>query len=381
MSSQINHVKSEVSKMVNFINETKLKTKNTVKYTLLRFSDPEVYAPQATKDITKFLKFLNEITVSSGGDCPELSMKALIKAIDNASKEATVYLITDASAKDAHLHADVIAKAGSKKIDINMLLTGSCSPIDPVYQKIATETGGQLAFINGNQEEIGSYFNIVKPNLSGDLRPILIAEDILNNEPRSYTIPVDSTMTSIVASVSMDSKGEIKLFRPDGNEVKTGESDVLISDMLNGRVFNVTKPSVGKWRLSVSGNSGIHYSVSAMGNSDIDFDSFDFVEEKEYREGKEYHPIDGQPSIGTSQAVTATIFGTYSTAKFEFISEKGNTIKLIDLQTGREEVSEGDFFGIFDLPTERFRVVARGTDQNGAEFMQGISDSLSRTVC
>src|SRR5207247_5625365 len=86
------------------------------------------------------------------------------QAIGASRKDSKLFSFTDASAKDAGLANSVNAAAQAKRIRITHLLTGSCSPIDPVYFANAEETGGQLFLLNQFQGEVGKIFDLVRPD-------------------------------------------------------------------------------------------------------------------------------------------------------------------------------------------------------------------------
>ena len=70
----------------------------------------------------------------------------------------TLFLFTDASAKDSGLFANVDATATKKKITINFALFGSCSPIDPGFIATASATGGQVFLFSTASAKPGPSF-------------------------------------------------------------------------------------------------------------------------------------------------------------------------------------------------------------------------------
>ena len=139
-------------------------------------------------------------------DCPELSNTGLLRAVNKAKIGSRIYVYTDASVKDKYLTDNVKAAAKRKGIYIKFFLSGSCSPIDPIYEEIARETGGQVVVLENTESAVDNSYALIEPELTGDLEPILIMEDTLGDTPIDTLFPVDSTMTSLVVNVI--TKGE-----------------------------------------------------------------------------------------------------------------------------------------------------------------------------
>ena len=68
-----------------------------------------------TSDPDVLQKTLSSLTVSGGGDCPELAMAGLKLALENTQPESLICLFTDASAKDYSLLSDVLALVQAKR--------------------------------------------------------------------------------------------------------------------------------------------------------------------------------------------------------------------------------------------------------------------------
>ncbi|PYR63186.1 MAG: hypothetical protein DMF91_04225 [Acidobacteria bacterium] len=368
MGSTIAGVKSAVGQIVTSVQDPKKQPDN---YLLETFNDPSIGSPFITTDANALLAAVNAIFVNGGGDCPELSQSGLLAAIAAARSGSKLYFFSDASAKDGGLAGNVTAAANAKKITINYVLTGSCSPVDPAYISGAQNTGGQLFFIGRN--ETGKIFGLIEPSLTGDLQPMMILNTTLNGS-RSFTVPVDSTLTSITFSVSLDFLSSVHVMRPSGAEVLPTDSDATVTTLSTGRIVTVRKPVAGAWQLQVGGFGDL--SVSVMGNSALELADFSFVELRGRPEHQGLFPINGRPVLGENQTARANLFGAFSTARFELISPAGETIQALDLTAGNPDAAADEFVGTVDLPAEPFRVLVRGTDQNGLEFVRVFPPTL-----
>src|SRR5262249_20318060 len=108
--------------------------------------------------------------------------------------------VTDASAKDAALAANVVALAGAKKIRVTALLFGSCSPIDPAYLRVADETGGRV-FLEGAPGAAAAA-GLVRPRLEGDDATIGLARGELRGGTVDVAVPVDAGVSRLTVPVT-----------------------------------------------------------------------------------------------------------------------------------------------------------------------------------
>jgi hypothetical protein len=364
MGEEIAGVKSTIARIVNEVRANADSQPDN--YLLVRFGDPDVGSAFVTDDADALLSAVSALSPGGGGDCPELSQAGLLEAIDKANLNSQLYLFTDAGAKDSSLRNEVISRAQEKSTRLNYALTGTCSPIDEAYIRGAAETGGQLFRLN--QFEIPQLFDLIKPQLSGDLGTILSARGVFaGGASRVFNVPVDSTVRRLVVSVSMDTRTAILLRRPSGVLVNPGDPDAQITDITSGRILTINAPSPGTWQVEISGSG--NFSVVAAGNSPIDFYRFDFV-----RPTGDIHgglsPIPGQPLASAEGTGEAAILGSFATATFKLVNEAGETIREINLAQNFPDAAPDHFVGTFLLPDVPFRVIATGNDLSGFQYQR-----------
>ena len=292
MGTVVGGVSASVNRIVNSVLNTDNQPDN---FLLVRFGDPNVGAPFITTDASELLNRVNAINVRGGDDCPELSQSGLLKAIGASNNDSKLFLYTDASAKDAGLAGNVAAAASSKNITVNYIVSGSCSPVDPVYFQVAQETGGQVFFVPGSETE--SVFNLIEPSLSGDLQLISIINDsIVSGETKQINTPVDSSITQLSLAVAVDLLSSVNISTPSGVTISSTDANVTITDLPSSKIITIDNPEDGEWRLSIQGSGNL--SVSISGNSDLAFDDFSFVEIRGRAEHEGYFPLEGQPILG-----------------------------------------------------------------------------------
>lgn len=363
MGEEIGGVKSQIAQVVNVVRDDP--NKRPEGWLLVRFGDPDVGQPFVTDDAEALLNAVNALTPRGGGDCPELSQEALRRAIGAGSSGSRLYLYTDASAKDSSLRNTVISEAQKKSVRLTNVLTGTCSPIDEAYVRGTAETGGQLFFIN--QFEIPKLFDLLKPQLAGDLVTVLTAKGTLTGPPIQLNVPVDSTLRTLIVSVSIDTKTSVVLRRPTGDPVNASDADARITHLTSGDILTIERPVSGAWRVELAGSG--NYSIVAEGNSPLDFHRFDFVAPNDDLHGG-FFPLPGQPLVGAPVVGQAAIFGPFASAAFKLVTESGATIADIPLSRNFLNAVADDFVGVFNLPRVPFRIVATGTDLSGVLFQR-----------
>lgn len=333
-------------------------------YVLVRFGDPNVGQPFVTEDPAALLAAVEAIRPRGGGDCPELAQTGLLRAIDAARTNSNLYFFSDATSKDAHLANQVIARAQDQGTTIAYVLTGSCSPIDPAYLRAAEETGGQAFVVSAS--EIPLLFDFLRPRLEGDLT--LLSRHRGDLGAASTVVldaPVDSTVTGLLLSVSVDSKDEIRLRRPDGTVVAEGDPGVTMAELSSGCIVTVDAPQAGAWQVEIDGAGA--YSAALQGNSPLELSRFDFVVLDGDLHGG-YLPIAGQPVLGTEGLGEAALLGPWATASFELVDGDGQSLGPVDLAQGYPDSDRSHFMGTLDLPSASFRVSVEGLDEAGYPY-------------
>lgn len=349
---------------------------------------------QRTFDADEYLTFVNApLFASGGGDCPERSMTALTNAIAASSSNSQVILITDADAKNPEEADTVIASATRKGIQILFVLTEYCSSTpDPVYERIATSTAGQLFLLS--QSEVSGLFDAIRPRLStsgsaegvaistlfrasGDiaaspegrvLRPQSDGRDV--GTSTSFPFPIDRTVSSLSISVAFSGgSASISLVRPDGSTVLSSDPLVTITELSQGSFIRIEGPETGNWEICITGTGSFDLDMTVA--SPVQLTNAGIVELRFVYDGFAFLPISGQPLLGSGEVIgLATLEGTFAMADFFLVDQSGNTLLELDLALGAEFSADGEFIGVFDLPDEPFRFAVSGETTEGDSFLR-----------
>ncbi len=80
-------------------------------------------------------------------------MDAVMQAVSSCENGTTVFVYTNARAKDSDLAPAVSSLASAKNVKIFPALFGSCSPYDPAFYQLAEATGGQVFVMDPKEAE------------------------------------------------------------------------------------------------------------------------------------------------------------------------------------------------------------------------------------
>jgi len=372
MGDVIGSVQSNIGSIVNSVVGT---PDEPNEYLLEPFNDPFWGPPTLTADAPTYLAQVNSLFASGGGDCPELAMDGLLEAVNTADDDSTLYLFTDASAKDSGLYPSVNAVAGNKNINVNFILFGSCSPIDPGFQAVAAATGGQVFLLN-RATETGSIFPLVRSQVGPPQVTLTHVAGTISGS-RDVQFPVDSSATLLSISISLDTVSSITVKRPDGSVVTASDPGVTLTGLSTGAIYLITSPQSGTWDVNLQGSGA--YSADVRGKTTRDllsqfpnFSSFDFVTLTGRVAHEGYFPIPGQPVVGGAQTVVARVSGTTSNVAFSAVTEAGDLLQTLTLAQGDPNAAPDDFVGTVALPAQPFRLVATGKDASGVAFQRTI---------
>ena len=207
----------------------------------------EVGPITVTSDAKTVIEAVNNLTLSGGGDCPELGMTGLYQALLHCLPETNIYYFSDADVKDAYRENEVLSLAKKKKVEINLILSGQCFRRkrrnvqqsesfkefrrvrrsvqgQAVYQAIASQTGGQV--FQASKAQVADLVEIIDPgspvNSSVDLQEV----GLLNIEEsraqnfigQSYYVDIDNTLQSLVLVLTAAGSPSLDIQTVKGNK-------------------------------------------------------------------------------------------------------------------------------------------------------------------
>ena len=174
-------------------------------------------------------EFLNEIgslVAVGGGDCPEPSIGALIRAIMASERGSPIFVYTDADASDPGRAPEALALMRQTGVRVTYVLTGVCiifgrkrstegsqqdmeqyntkhmrlprQVVDDVYILIAAISGGQV--LNVDQFDISELSPLI--SFSVMQSTVTIIYRVSSITPGSYDFAVDESVSQVLISVN-----------------------------------------------------------------------------------------------------------------------------------------------------------------------------------
>jgi len=214
--------------------------------------------------------------------------------------------------------------------------------------------------------EAGSITKLADVIVRSNTVNLLLIGDSLAGVTKTYAIPVDSTITSVIFSASGAS---MTVQRPDGSTVQPSDPNVSLLSLSGGVVYSIAAPTPGSWGVTVVGSSD--FSVNVSGESTLNLSSFRFVEPGGRPGHEGFFPITGLPEARSTSTVDAVMVGDFQTAQFEFRTKTGAPLQSLNLTLVPETTD--DFSGTITPPNTSFLVYVTGEDINRTKYQRVVS--------
>src|SRR5229473_8569946 len=247
-----------------------------------------------------------------------------------------------------------------------------CGPADPAYIRTANETGGIPMFLQ--RSEAAKAFHLVRESTRNNVSTVFWATATLDGKPETIAIPVDSVTKRITFTFSVDTKGnQLNLTQPSGGAITEGLAGTEDTKLNCGRILTVSSPEAGVWHAEITGTG--RYWMEAQAQSDIFFVGVEFVR-KGGRPGHEgMFRIPGQPVIEAPATLQASLSASATkTTEFYLVTERGQTIRKLQMHEVNSDREFLEFAGSVDLPSVPFRVAVTGRDVNDRQYQRFFSN-------
>jgi von Willebrand factor A domain-containing protein 7 len=248
----------------------------------------------------------------------------------------------------------------------------ACGPADPAYIRSANETGGIPLFLQ--RSEAAKAFHLVRESSRENMSTVLWVTDTLNQlAPQTFEIPVDSATQRITFSFSGDTKGTtLVLTQPSSAPVVQGASNAEITELNCGRIVTVATPERGIWHAALRGSG--RFWLQAQAQSDIYFISAQFVRNGGRPGHEGLFRIPGQPLSGIPATLEVSLSAKeVKTRNFYLVSERGDSIQEISMDTVSPDPQFLQLVGTFPLPPKPFRIAVTGRDAEGQPYQRYFS--------
>ncbi|XP_077287306.1 hemicentin-1-like [Arctopsyche grandis] len=345
-----------------------------INYVLVPYNDPDVPEAIVTTNDTIFKEELENINVYGGGDCPEMSVTAIKKALNASLPYSYIYVFTDASAVDHVLVDEVLSLIQRKKSQIVFVLTGDCGdkekPSYQVYEQMAAASSGQIFHLGKTDvikilQYVNETLDTNKVNLGNVINP--------SGYDHKHKVIVDDTLKQVTVSVAGEAP-RLTITDPHGEQLRGPPRVIEMLDLSKIKIVNIINPEPGNWTINVGSTE--KHSVKVTGISELNFD-FGFS----LHTIKKFSETTGRPLQGTQNNLLIKIANSFDKVKqlntVDIIDISGKTLFEIPLSPlkGAHEphIYETPAF----LPPDHFFYIAiNGIDIEGNEFRRIGSNAI-----
>ncbi|XP_037392153.1 hemicentin-2 isoform X1 [Pygocentrus nattereri] len=351
------------------------RTRTIENFVLVPFHDPDIGPVSITTDPRKFQKDLQELFVQGGGDCPEMSIGAIKKALELSLPGSFIYVFTDARAKDYRLKQDVLQLVQLRQSQVVFVLTGDCGdrshPGYRAYEEIAATSSGQIFHLDKHQ--VNEVLKWVEETVQA-MKVHLLSSDHETDQESKWEVPFDPSLKEITVSLSGPAP-RIELRDPFGRTV--GERQGL-TELLNipnsAKVVSLKNPRPGLWTLKVA-CSGRH-TLRVTGVSNLDFRAgFSSIPVTEFIRTRE-RPIKGVPAHVLLKCSGLKPPGVVNS--MELVSTVGRSLRYIPVPLPPDG-GAGGLWNVpeFRTPSQGFFLKVLGKDGDGYDFQRLSSVSYT----
>jgi len=243
--------------------------------------------------------------------------------------------------------------------------------VDPSFVKASEATGGQVFLFD--RSEAGRSLVVMKYSRTRE-DTIWRATDTLSTGVREFSFPVDSTVESLLVSVSVQCRQSITLYRPTNTEVRAGDPEVEENQLKSGLITLLTRPAAGTWRVRLAG-VGMFFAV-VTAKSSISIDSAEFVEPGGRPGHEGLFPVKGPVHMGEQRTMSARLTAPTGQKHFRVVDFAGQTLESLDLKPSDDTGSASDFLGEVVLKHPEFRLAVQGVDEAGYPYQRILARSF-----
>ncbi|KAM6944598.1 hemicentin-1 [Lycodopsis pacificus] len=354
------------------------RTRPIKNFVLVPFHDPDIGPVSITTDPKKFQQDLQELFVQGGGDCPEMSIGAIKKALEVSLPGSFIYVFTDARAKDYRLKRDVLQLVQLRQSQVVFVLTGDCGdrsqPGYRAYEEIAATSSGQIFHLD--KQQVNEVLKWVEETVQA-MKVHLLSSNHDSAQENKWEVPFDPSLREVTVSLSGPAP-QIELRDPFGRVV--GEEQGL-KELLNipnsARVVNLKFPRPGAWKLKVS-CSGRH-TLRVTGVSNLDFRAgFSSIPVSEFNHTRG-RPIKGLPAHVLLKCTGLKPPGQLS--HVELMSGSSRSLRTIPVPLPSDLGQQGLWsLPEFRTPSQSFFIKVTGKDEEGYRFQRLSSVSYTNIV-
>jgi hypothetical protein len=226
--------------------------------------------------------------------------------------------------------------------------------LDPAYLEMAEATGGHVYMLAPDEADAGPLI------VATDQHPrtILRLAGPMNPGVHEFRVPIDSTIESVVFSISVQCLQTAHITRPSGVPLVAGDGVTDLSNFRAVRTVIVTRPEVGVWTMRAAG-SGVSI-VLVTARSEIAIGDIEFA-------AVDSSAFTRAPLAGVENVMRLGVSGRATEVRGAIVNAAFRRVAALALTAGERE---GSYVTRFTPPPQGFRVVVEGKDANGVPFQR-----------
>ncbi|MCU1274741.1 MAG: hypothetical protein JWO48_2172 [Bryobacterales bacterium] len=237
--------------------------------------------------------------------------------------------------------------------------------IDPAHVQTAEATGGQVFLFD--RTEAARSMVLVQNSHKHD-ETIFRSMGTLVTGSRAFTFPVDSTVESLMLSVTLQCLQSITVYRPSNTDVHSGEPNVDDNQFRSGRILILSRLDAGPWRIRIAG-AGLFF-VTVQAKSSISLGRVEFVEPGGRIGHEGLFPVKGAIHLGERRTLALGITAPAGDTAFRLLNSAGETLEQLEVQASNESADDREFLATFPLRHSDFRVAVQGRDSAGYPYQR-----------
>ena len=214
------------------------------------------------------------ITADGGGDCPELGMEGISRALAESKNYSHIIVLTDASCKDCHKKDEIIATALLLNVKIHFFFSNDygCGDYFMDYKDVQMATGGASVNTIDSDSFSSLYLFIAELGEEESKRSTVFVDDDSFSSYNCQTFDISIFTIKFDLVVKQNSKYTI-IYDPLGYNIRSRH----ISDDLSGYVSD-ERPRNGSWRVCTADETS-KYTLTKKDILDL---SVDYYQDGQY---------------------------------------------------------------------------------------------------
>ena len=190
----------------------------------------------------------------------------------------------------------------------------------------------------------------------------------LSTGSHEFSFPVDSTVESLMVSVTLQCLQSIAIHRPSNTEVHSGEPGVDDNRFRSGQILIVAKPEAGPWRIKIAG-IGLFF-VVAQAKSAISLDTVEFVEPGGRPGHEGLFPVKGPLHVSEQRMLSVRMKAPQGEPTFRLVNSASETLEPVGMKAADEGADDREYLGTLTLKHAEFRVAVEGRDEGGYAYQR-----------